>query len=221
MDVTEGFNLVNKQEARAEETKQSILTAAGRLFALKGFEVVTMREIAKEAGCSHTTIYIYFKDKEALLYALAMPNLFILKGQLESILAKNGWSASRKLKEIHHEMLVFCFKHRNMFHIFFEIKAERVDLAEPKLEINRLRNHLFGLLEKGLQKALGLAEEDERILRYARIYYFTLHGIIGTYSKGEESAETLMERLGDTFDEAVDVLLAGFQERNKIGGTGQ
>lgn len=63
----------SKQEQRSEETKRSILAAAGLLFASRGYDSVTMREIAKEAGCSHTTIYIYFKDKEALLQQLSLP----------------------------------------------------------------------------------------------------------------------------------------------------
>lgn len=213
--------MVNKQEARAEETKQSILTAAGELFALKGFDVVTMREIAKQAGCSHTTIYIYFKDKEALLYALAMPNLLVLKGQLEAILDEEGGSSTQKLRLMHRAMLHFCFKHRNMFSIFFVVKAERVDIEMPELEINRLRNYLFGLFEKGLQEALGLADGDERILMNARIYYYMLHGMIRTYSQGEETVEAVMDRLEPTFDEAVDVLLAGFQDRFKNGGEGR
>jgi hypothetical protein len=64
-----------KQVLRAEETKKAILSEAGKLFAEQGFHAVTMREIAKKAGCSHTTIYIYFTDKETLLYQLSMPPL--------------------------------------------------------------------------------------------------------------------------------------------------
>jgi AcrR family transcriptional regulator len=73
----------SKQMKRSEETKNSIITAAQKLFAEQGYDTVTMREIAKEAGCSHTTIYIYFKDKVALLNQLAMPSLLELKLLME------------------------------------------------------------------------------------------------------------------------------------------
>ena len=65
----------SKKELRSEETKRMILKAAGKLFSEKGYDAVTMREIAKEAGCSHTTIYLYFNDKETLLHQLSMPTL--------------------------------------------------------------------------------------------------------------------------------------------------
>jgi len=74
-----------KQEQRSEETKTSILSAAGTLFASRGYDAVTMREIAKAAGCSHTTIYIYFKDKEALLLQLSMPPLKTLMLQMDKL----------------------------------------------------------------------------------------------------------------------------------------
>ena len=75
----------SKQEQRSEETKKQILQSAGKLFAKKGYDAVTIREIAKDAGCSHTTIYLYFKDKEALLHQLSMPSLQKLHQQLQQI----------------------------------------------------------------------------------------------------------------------------------------
>ena len=45
-------------------TRDRILEAASSLFAEKSFQEVGIREIAKRAGCSHTTIYLYFKNKD-------------------------------------------------------------------------------------------------------------------------------------------------------------
>ena len=81
--------MVQKQLPRSERTKQDIVNAARKLFSKRGFEVVTMREIAQEAGCSHTTIYIYFENKLALLHYLSMRPLQGLKQQMEEIKALN------------------------------------------------------------------------------------------------------------------------------------
>ncbi|USK36536.1 TetR/AcrR family transcriptional regulator (plasmid) [Bacillus sp. F19] len=75
--------MVSNQERRSDKTKKMILIAAGKLFSKKGYDSVTMREIAKEAGCSHTTIYLYFKDKVTLLHQLSMPSLQELQQQLK------------------------------------------------------------------------------------------------------------------------------------------
>ena len=52
-------------------TRDRILEAASSLFAEKSFQEVGIREIAKRAGCSHTTIYLYFKNKDEILFEVA------------------------------------------------------------------------------------------------------------------------------------------------------
>lgn len=203
-----------KKHVRSEETKRDILAAAGMLFAARGFDAVTMREIAKEAGCSHTTIYIYFEDKEALLHQLSMPVLETLKQQIEYTLLEKE-APEHILKRISRDFISFCLLNRNMYKIFFEVKSVRVDEASPELEINRIRNQLFGLLMQAVQGCVGLKDGSERLLAYTRIYFYMLHGMVGTYQLSEESAEELMRRLTATFDEAFEVLLLGFREKNQ------
>src|SRR5690625_4941171 len=110
--------MTSLHEKRSEETKQLILKAASKLFSQKGFDGVTIREIAKEAGCSHTTIYIYFKDKEGLLHELSMPPLNRLYNQLETVLDNNDLSSEEKLKIISREFIYFCLQNKNVYSIF-------------------------------------------------------------------------------------------------------
>lgn len=56
-----------KSEAEKQQAKRRILDAARDLFVHKGIDAVTMREIAKKIDYSPTTIYLYFKDKKALV----------------------------------------------------------------------------------------------------------------------------------------------------------
>lgn len=195
---------------RSEETKQNILHAAGQLFSERGFDAVTMREIAKAAGCSHTTIYLYFKDKEALLNQLAMGPLEELQQQMESAWHDDTLPADERLKSLTRRFIRFCLLHRNMYNILFMTKASRVDEAEPHLAVQQMRNQLFGLLRQAIQECLHDAD-GEQALAYARIYFYALHGIVGTYMSSAESFEQLTERLSPTFDLAVDVMLAGFR----------
>lgn len=202
----------SKQEIRSEETKGAILAAAGQLFAARGFDAVTMREIAKEAGCSHTTIYIYFKDKEALLHQLAMVPLQQLREQMESTLQAEGLSPDERMHGLCHGFIRFCMMHRHIYSLIFMTRASRVDAEAPELEVNRVRIHLFGLIREGLRGALPAGMAEERLMAYARVVFFSLHGVVSTYLEGEESFDQLMERLGPTFDLAVAVLLSGIRE---------
>ena len=55
--------------AKAEETRERIVDAALQLFREKGFDEVTMRDIAKEANVATGAAYYYFRSKEELVMA--------------------------------------------------------------------------------------------------------------------------------------------------------
>ncbi|MGA9801303.1 MAG: helix-turn-helix domain-containing protein, partial [Terriglobales bacterium] len=50
--------------------QQALIVAALKLFASKGYDATTTREIATCAGCSEGLIHRYFKSKAGLLSAL-------------------------------------------------------------------------------------------------------------------------------------------------------
>lgn len=204
----------SKQEQRSEETKNQILKSAGKLFAKKGYDTVTIREIAKDAGCSHTTIYLYFKDKEALLHQLSMPSLHELHQQLQRISNVKAQSPEEKLKEISREYIYFCLSNRNMYDIFFNAKSSRIDEEVPELEINKLRLEIFALMKVVIQECLSIPD-DEQLLTFSRIYYYHLNGILSTYSYQHEPLDVLMDRLTSTFDLSIEILLLGFKEKLK------
>ncbi len=53
-----------------EEMQHRILDAAGRVFARQGFHGATIADIAQEAGLGKGTLYLYFRNKDALAEAL-------------------------------------------------------------------------------------------------------------------------------------------------------
>lgn len=58
------------RHAQSEKTKQRILASAKMFFESKGFEEVTIEEIAREAEVSAPTIYSIFQSKRGVLLAL-------------------------------------------------------------------------------------------------------------------------------------------------------
>lgn len=54
----------------AEDRRKEIFVVAEKLFGEKGFEHVTMAEIATEVGMSKKTLYVHFSDKRELLKSL-------------------------------------------------------------------------------------------------------------------------------------------------------
>ena len=56
-----------RQGAQSAETRRKIIDAALAIAAVKGFEMATTAEIAKQAGVSEGSIYNYFRTKDELL----------------------------------------------------------------------------------------------------------------------------------------------------------
>ena len=75
-----------KWQRRAEDRPREICAAALEAFAEKGFAATKLDEIAKRAGVSKGTLYLYFKDKEQLFRAVVrdavVPNVERLRGDL-------------------------------------------------------------------------------------------------------------------------------------------
>jgi AcrR family transcriptional regulator len=69
-------------ERRTEEKERrrgEIVDAAERLYADKGWEAVTMDQVAKSARLSRALVYVYFKDKEELLFAIGQRAMQVLR----------------------------------------------------------------------------------------------------------------------------------------------
>ncbi len=76
-----------KWQRRAEDRPREICGAAIEVFAEKGFAAARLDEIARRAGVSKGTLYLYFKDKEDLFRAVVRdtvaPNIDTVRSMIE------------------------------------------------------------------------------------------------------------------------------------------
>src|SRR6266851_4186530 len=73
---------------RAEKSaarREAILAAALDEFAAQGFAATRLDDVARRAGVAKGTIYLHFRDKEALFQDLVRSVLSPLVGKLETI----------------------------------------------------------------------------------------------------------------------------------------
>ncbi len=74
--------------------KQELLNIAAKHFAKRGYEGISLDEIAKEAGITKPAIYYHFKNKDALYQEVLLQRLRGLVGTLQKEVAQ--WSDPRK-----------------------------------------------------------------------------------------------------------------------------
>jgi len=73
-------------QERSKETVHVILEAAKKRFGESGIDVVSMTELAKEAGVSKAVLYRYFTNKQTIVRALAEQEFSENRVLIESIL---------------------------------------------------------------------------------------------------------------------------------------
>lgn len=128
------MTVLSRKERDNQLRRSDILKAAEHLFALKGYHKATIRDIAREAQYATGTVYLHFKDKNALYLALLEEKL---KSMFLSIKEKIGQAkdARRKLEIFVQEGLAFFEKNQDFFCIFIsegnELLSERRILKSP------------------------------------------------------------------------------------------
>jgi AcrR family transcriptional regulator len=152
--------------------EQDILKAAEHVFASKGFHKATIHDIAKEAEYATGTIYLYFKDKEALYLALFERKIqhlisFVKEkvGQTEGI--------SDKLRVLVYEHLAYFQENQDFFRIYFsEQENARWTIKDklPKSAIHNLLQYIefiSWLIQKAQEKSLIRKEFSPAYLAHA------------------------------------------------------
>lgn len=79
-----------KKEGLAAFNRKEIVTAAAGLFEQHGVEHTTMDDIAKEAGYSKSTLYVYFKSKEEIYNTIVYEAMLMLKQRMEKSLRSSS-----------------------------------------------------------------------------------------------------------------------------------
>ena len=89
------MKLPTKRKKQAEERRKQLIDTALGLFAAKGFENTTTKNIAEAAGVAQGLIYHYFGGKEELLFAAADKHGFLPR--LRVILAASSERPAREV----------------------------------------------------------------------------------------------------------------------------
>ncbi len=96
------MGIPERKERDKQEMRKLILDTAMNLFLEEGFGTVSLRRIAEKIEYSPATIYLYFKDKDEILFALHTAGFEELYRRQQEVLAvKDPWKRFMKHGEIY------------------------------------------------------------------------------------------------------------------------
>lgn len=117
-----------RRERSRQKTRQAILEAATRMFEREGYEGFSLRQVAENIGYTPTTIYLYFKDKDDLLFAVCSQGFSEFTQALQTAYAAHSDPLER-LKALGWAYLEFGLSHPLHYQVMFMQRAEWVTKA--------------------------------------------------------------------------------------------
>lgn len=121
----------DRKEREKEQRRKAIVDAAESLFFSKGYDNVSMDEIAKEAELGKGTLYLYFKDKESLFFAVVNRGVKIFRAMtVEEV--KNAQTSGLKVGAINLAIARFCQEYPDYAKAHVQFWSGRFDLSNEK-----------------------------------------------------------------------------------------
>lgn len=166
---------VHKMHSNGTDLRRSILDISRKMLVDYGYNGITMRKIANEAGCSATSIYLYFKNKDDLLHTLIDEGFELLYQKLMA--EKGNTSPIDQLENISWSLMNFGMNNPEYYEIMFLIHPDQME-RYPADKFRRARrpiNILMEILEDGKQR--GLFEVDDTFIE-SFVVWSSVHGAI-------------------------------------------
>lgn len=106
--------------------RNEIIDAAEQVFFEKGIEQATMDDVAHQAELSKGTLYLYFRNKEELQYAIKMRATIKLKEMFVAAVDQNA-PGYRMIEQIGRTFIRFSQEHRQYFESMMEFEGRNLD----------------------------------------------------------------------------------------------
>jgi len=190
-------------ETDLADFREKLIAAATRIFAEKGREGFTMREVAAELGVSAMTPYRYFKDKDEILAAVRASAFDRFAQVMEDAFASAQDPVARGAA-VGEAYIRFAFGEPESYRLMFDMsqpdEANYPDLVRAGERARRtMTDHVRAMV------GAGLLEGDPVLIGH--VYWAALHGAVVLELAGKLGAECDFETLSR---EAFRALSAGF-----------
>jgi AcrR family transcriptional regulator len=192
---------MNRREASKKETRRLIVKVARKLFAQKGMEECTIRDIAKKAGVSPASVVVHFKSKTALLEEVFSTDVGRALSELIATMPKSS-DLPDQLMHLARGMLRFYDKNRNLYRALlrftiFEPTTETPNMSRQSEEYIKFLSRLI----EG-QKTDGIIRSEvDSTVAAASIFFLYLGALTVLFRMPEMAVETIVDGLASMTDQ--------------------
>ncbi len=200
-------NVSHERRAREKEAlREAILRAAGEVFLERGYDGLSMRQVAERIGYTATTIYLYFRNKDDLLFELLNGGYAELGRRLAAA-AEAKRDPLQRLAAIGRAYIAFGLEHPSLYQVMFMRRADF--LAARFKESQNDQVNPFNVLARAVADALqaGVLKPGD-VMSYAMAMWAVVHGLVSLALITPEVEAGLIERMTQL---TVSATLSGFQ----------
>lgn len=212
-----------KKEMLTQFHRQNIIKAAEMLFFEKGVVKTTMDDVAKEAGYSKATLYVYFKSKDEIYDTITCQSMLILKERLEKVILSDK-GAAKRYYAVCYTLVDFQEKYPLYFEsILGEIRVDADAIQSKSIlrdiflageEINEI---IMKFISEGIQE--GILQEDLKLPQTVFILWSSISGIIRMADQKKHYFETILQIPKKEFLQySFDILLNSILKNKNING---
>jgi len=192
----------------AADKRRTILDAAVRAFAAKGYHACRVGDIAEEAGVAYGLVYHYFPSKEAVLEAVFRETWGALLAALRELEDRRE-PADEKVRKVAAIVLRSWRNDPDLVRVLVREVARSPQIQQEIEEVEQAIIQLREIIERGQEAGELRSDLDPRLA--ATIFYGALEEILTGWVMGQlPDAEEGVARAERT---VVEMLCGGLEQR--------
>jgi AcrR family transcriptional regulator len=171
--------------------RAALLTAAEQTLRERGIEQVSLRDLARQAGVSHGAPSRHFRDRQALLDAIADVGFARLGDQLAAAIAGAGDGFTAQLRAVAATYVHFATENAALIDLMFS--ARKTDATGAAIKVTQRPYELFTeLIKHGRETGELRAGDPERLQLIIIATFEGIAALVSTQRVPADQADALI-----------------------------
>lgn len=164
------MGISQRKERQKQEMRALILEAATHMLMEEGYEKTSIRSLAEQIEYSPATIYLYYKDKDEIFYAIHEQGFEILLARMQEV--SHVLNPYERLFRLSYVYLQFAFENPAYYDLMFIMRSPMKSLQSDEnwncgfRNYDCLRDTVRACIEQGYIKPLDVDQLSFSLLSY-------------------------------------------------------